>query len=280
MQVHESSLDIIKNYNAFIVDVWGVIHSSGVLFPNTQNAMLHMMSQGFVCLLSNAPRRSSKVEHFLNGIGIKKGVHYNEILTSGQAFLLHAAKFGYRSVFYLGPERDLDIFENDLNDDFTRDLEGINVTQNINDNFTDAIVTGLTNVNDISADLPTLQKLYEKNVTLSCINPDLVVPKANGGHELCAGSLALEFQKLGGNVKFFGKPYREVYELALEIIPQNSKILAIGDGIETDILGAHQMGIDSLLCLSGIHGKAVSFEGIDSFLAEHVQKPTFVCYAI
>ena len=281
MQIEKSCLEIIKNYNAFLVDVWGVIHSGGVLYPNTQNAMKAMMKQGFVLLLSNAPRKASKVASFLAGLGIEKGVHYNEILTSGQAFLFHAQKSKYKTVFYIGPDRDLDIFDadnvNDLNDDFSQDIPPqITITQNIEDNFDDAIVTGLTNQMDISIDFPRLEALLKKGVTLSCINPDIVVNNSKGEQELCAGAVAMEYKKMGGNVRYFGKPHGEVYQIALEILPQNSKILAIGDGIETDILGANNAGIDSILCKTGIHNKEILWRGIDEFLLEFPQKPNFV----
>jgi len=200
MQIQKSCLEIIKNYNAFLVDVWGVIHSGGVLYSNTQNAMKEMMKYGFVLLLSNAPRKASKVASFLAGLGIEKGVHYNEILTSGQAFLFHAQKSQYKTVFYIGPDRDLDIFDaekSDLNDDFTQDIPPqIIITQNIDDNFDDAIVTGLTSQMDISVDFPKLEELLKKGVTLSCINPDIIVNNAKGQQELCAGALAMEYKKL------------------------------------------------------------------------------------
>lgn len=267
MKIYENSLEIIKNYQGFIVDVWGVIHSSGVLYPNTQNAMQKMMECGKVILLSNAPRRASKVETFLSGIGIKKGTHYHDILTSGEAFIRHAKKSQYKQVFYIGPDKDLDIFHN----------EEIEITQNIDDNFDDAIVSGLTDVDDISKDIPILQKLLEKNIILSCINPDIVV-KVGSGHQLCAGAVAKEYEKMGGKVHYFGKPYIDVYTMVLQMfngIPQN-KILAIGDGMETDILGANNAKISSILCTTGIHEKEVFYSGIEEFLKQFQQKPDFI----
>ena len=81
---------------------------------------------------------------------------------------------------------------------------------------------------------------------------------------------------MGGNVQYFGKPYGEVYQIALEILPKNSKVLAIGDGMETDILGANNTGIDSILCKTGIHNKEILWRGIDEFLSDYPQKPNFV----
>ena len=267
MKIQQNSFEIIKNYDAFIVDVWGVIHSSGVLYKNTENAMKQMMEFGRVILLSNAPRRAKKVADFLVSIGIKPGIHYHDILTSGEAFLHHAKQSGHKTVFYLGPEKDLDVL----------DGEGIEITHNIDDAFDDAIVTGLTDVEDLKKDIPILEKLLQKSIVLSCINPDIVV-KVGNGHQLCAGALAKEYEKMGGSVKYFGKPHGEVYAMVFEMLNRvkKDKILAIGDGMETDILGANNAGIDSLLCVGGIHDREIHWKGVDEFLCEFKQKPTFV----
>ncbi len=282
MKIQQNSVGIIKNYDAFIVDVWGVIHSGGVLYKNTENAMKQMMEFGRVILLSNAPRRAKKVADFLAGIGIKPGIHYHDILTSGEAFLRHAKQSGHKTVFYLGPEKDLDIFDVDLHDDFSQDLQGkIKITRNIEDTFDDAIVTGLTDVEDLKKDIPILEKLLQKSIVLSCINPDIVV-KVGNGHQFCAGAVAKEYEKMGGSVKYFGKPHGEVYAMVFEMLNrvEKDKILAIGDGMETDILGANNAGIDSLLCVGGIHEREIHWKGVDEFLGEFKQRPTFVAESI
>ncbi len=268
MQIHKNALEIIKNYKGFIVDVWGVIHSGGVLYPNTDRTMREMFSLGKVVLLSNAPRRAKKVVDFLRGIGIKQGVHYHDILTSGEAFVSYAVKANYQKVFYVGPEKDLDVLHN----------TGIEITQNVNDNFDDAIVTGLTDDNnDLTTDIAILQTLRKNNITLSCINPDVIV-KSGNGNILCAGAVAKEYEKIGGNVKYFGKPYGEVYNMVLSSLQgvARNQVIAIGDGMETDILGANNAGIDSLLCATGIHEREISYNGINAFLQEFTQKPKFV----
>ena len=89
-----------------------------------------------------------------------------------------------------------------------------------------------------------------------CANPDLEVIRGKK-REICAGSLAQRYEELGGKVKYFGKPYKEIYEKSLKLlkIKKNNKILALGDSLRTDIAGANNFGIDSLLITSGIHQK-------------------------
>lgn len=268
MQIHKNSLEIIKNYKAFIVDIWGVIHSGGVLYPNTDRALREMVSTGRVTLLSNAPRRATKVMTFLEGIGIKQGVHYHDILTSGEAFVKLALQAGHKKVFYLGPDKDLDVLHN----------TGIEITKNVHDDFDDAIITGLTDDNnDLTSDIAILKQIRTKNIKLSCINPDKIV-KSGNGHLFCAGAVAEEYEKMGGTVNYFGKPHKEVYNMVLSSLTgiDKTQILAIGDGMETDIAGANQAGIDCILCTTGIHEREISWKGIDEFLSELEPKPTFV----
>ena len=93
-----------------------------------------------------------------------------------------------------------------------------------------------------------------------CTNPDLIVDRGSK-RELCAGSVAMVFEKMGGEVIYFGKPYSEVYNLSTD--NQNKKVLCIGDNLNTDIKGANLLNYDSLLITNGIHKKEIKEYGID-----------------
>jgi ribonucleotide monophosphatase NagD (HAD superfamily) len=93
-----------------------------------------------------------------------------------------------------------------------------------------------------------------------CTNPDLIVDKGDK-RELCAGSVAMVFEKLGGEVVYFGKPYLEVYKQSIN--NKNKKILCIGDNLNTDIKGANLQNFDSLLVSNGIHKNEIKKEGLD-----------------
>jgi ribonucleotide monophosphatase NagD (HAD superfamily) len=86
-----------------------------------------------------------------------------------------------------------------------------------------------------------------------CANPDLTV--MHGAQlALCAGALAVHYEKLGGTVRWHGKPHRSVYDSCFELlgIADRARILAIGDSLRTDIAGANGAGIDSLLIARGL----------------------------
>ena len=88
-----------------------------------------------------------------------------------------------------------------------------------------------------------------------CTNPDLIVDREET-RELCAGSVAKEFELIGGKVDYFGKPYSLVYSQSAEI--KNKNVLCIGDNLNTDIRGANNQKFDSLLILNGVHRNEIN----------------------
>ena len=99
-----------------------------------------------------------------------------------------------------------------------------------------------------------------------CTNPDLIVDRGNT-RELCAGSVAMIFEKMGGQVVYFGKPYPEVYNQSIR--NNNKKILAIGDNLNTDIRGANLLNYDCLLISNGIHKDEINNKGIEKVAKEY-----------
>ena len=72
-----------------------------------------------------------------------------------------------------------------------------------------------------------------------CANPDLIVIR--GGREIiCAGSLALRYEEIGGSVRWLGKPKAEIYEYRFRELADFDKprIAAVGDLFRTDLAGA------------------------------------------
>jgi ribonucleotide monophosphatase NagD (HAD superfamily) len=84
----------------------------------------------------------------------------------------------------------------------------------------------------------------------------------------CAGALARDYEKMGGRVVLAGKPHAPIYDLAYAELSalrggviDKARILAIGDGIATDVLGANRQGIDCLFIASGMHGETLKTAG-------------------
>jgi HAD superfamily hydrolase (TIGR01459 family) len=109
-----------------------------------------------------------------------------------------------------------------------------------------------------------LKELAGRRLPMICANPDHLVER---GNQLvyCAGALAAVYEREGGSVVYAGKPHAPIYELALETIASiagravaKDEVLAIGDGVQTDIAGAAGFGVDSVFVASGVHAPANS----------------------
>jgi len=174
----------------------------------------------------------------------------DHVFTSGEAALVYLKKnLSGKFFFHVGPPRDFDLFK-----DF-KNMKSENI-----DNCEYILCTGL--FDDYNDDLKYYKNLFEKNLEkkMICTNPDLIVDRGKV-REFCAGSVAMIFEKMGGEVVYFGKPYPEVYNLSID--NKNKKILSIGDNLNTDIKGANLLNYDSLLILNGIHKNEIEEKGIE-----------------
>ena len=227
-----------SKYDAFFIDLWGVIHNGIELYPSAIEVLenLDKLNKRFV-LISNAPRPSKSVERYLLKLQMNKSFIKN-IFTSGEAALQALKKNNYGKKFYhIGPKRD-----NDL-------IKGLEKNKTSLDKCEFILCTGLFEDKENSIDYYTnlLRKYINKKMI--CTNPDLMVHRGSQS-EYCAGTLALAFEKLGGKVVYFGKPHSEIYKFCIK---SSKNILAIGDNLRTDIRGANNMKFDSLFITNGIH---------------------------
>ena len=252
----EGFQSIVENYDLFYIDLWGVIHNgvklhSGAIF--TLKKLLEI-NKNFV-LLTNAPRPIVTVKAILEKMGMDQNL-CNHVFTSGEASLSYLKKeYKSQKFYHVGPPRDFDLF---------RDFK--NYKSNIISNCDYLLCTGLFDEQD--KDLNFYKDLLENYVDkkMICTNPDLIVDKGNK-RELCAGSVAMVFEKMGGKVVYFGKPHPEVYNQSIN--NDNKKILSIGDNLNTDIKGANLLNYDSLLISNGIHRNEIMDNGIEKISKQY-----------
>ena len=272
------TLDALTDgYKAILSDVWGVVHNGVRSSPEACAALARARSNGLaVVLITNAPRLRREVEAQLRALGVSPET-YDELVTSGDVTRdLIAA--GPRRVFHLGPERDMTIYD------------GLDV-EPVDEFEADAVVcTGLF---DDEAETPEdysemLRRLRSRDLPFICANPDIVVER---GDALiwCAGALARDYAQLGGRTLIAGKPHRPIYDAALKAADRilgrdvdRSEVLAIGDGMMTDVKGAGQAGIDVLYVSAGIHareygeGHEPDLDRLAAFLDKHGDRPVAV----
>ena len=187
--------------------------------------------------MSNAPRPAKNVEKFLLNLKMDK-MFVKTVFTSGEAALRSLEKDIYgKNFFHLGPKRDGELFKK-----FKKNKKNLEESDFI-------LCTGFLDGNEDSLDF--YKNLLKKHVkqTMVCTNPDLIVHRGPR-KEYCAGTLAAIFEKLGGKVIYFGKPYPEIYNFCTK---KNETVLVIGDNVRTDIKGANNMKFDSLFITGGIH---------------------------
>ena len=246
----EGLRSIAHKYELFYVDIWGVVHNGINIYENAIIALKEMLKlkKDFV-LLTNAPRPNINVRNFCEKLGLDKALS-KYVFTSGEAALSYLRKNLFsEKFFHVGPPRDFELFS-----DFKK-----NKTNNIED-ASYLLCTGL--FDDHDKDLNYYKELLEKHINkkMICTNPDLIVDRGNV-RELCAGSVAMVFEKMGGEVVYFGKPYPEVYNQSIDNLKK--RILSIGDNLNTDIKGANVLNYHSLLISNGVHREEIKDRGVE-----------------
>lgn len=273
--------ELMPRYDVLFCDVWGVVHNGIHAFVPAKAALQRAREAGLtVVLVTNAPRPAPLVAAQLSLLGVPDDA-YDRIVTSGDVTRELIAN-GPRRLFHLGPERDLTLYEG-LDVELVEEFEAAGV-----------VCTGFfddeVEVPEDYADM--LARFRSRNLPFICANPDIVVER---GNRLiwCAGALARDYGQLGGRTLIAGKPYRPIYEAALaaagEVRGQavdKTRVLAIGDGMLTDVKGAEQFGIDVLYISGGIHAGDYADQGIVdverllAFLDKHGSNPVATMHTL
>lgn len=232
--------DLLDAYDAFIIDLWGTVHDGKRLFPGVEERLRALKASGkTVVFLSNAPRPSNSVRILLDKLELSTQ-HYDHLITSGDLFLADVQKTPalQKPFYYIGDS----VFHEPLLAALQKPTNDLDVAAYI-------LCSAVTpNYQEI------LQAALPQEKLLVCVNPDLMVIE-DGHLSPCAGAIAQEYAQKGGPVAYYGKPHPLAYDHTFKMMgnPPKEKVLMIGDGLHTDILGANQYGIDSLLVNTGIH---------------------------
>ena len=248
------------DYPVWLCDIWGVVHNGLTRYEPAAHALSqHRKQGGIVILVTNAPRTAQDVIRHLNDLRIPSQ-SYDRVVTSDDVTQTLVKDHAKGKVYHLGPPRDLSMFAGQM-------VKKVPMAE-----AHAVLCTGLVNDNvetpDDYGDL--LSRMKELNLPMICANPDKMVRKGNR-LLYCAGSLAEKYSAMGGPVLMAGKPYEPIYTLALQIAGSiaghgidKSKVLAIGDGPETDIKGAADFSISAVLIADGVTDAS---DGLEATLA-------------
>lgn len=247
--VLQSIAPLAATADLWFVDIWGVMHNGVRPYASSVAACEAFRRQGgTILLVTNSPRPRESVARQLDGIGVARSA-YDGIVSSGDVSRSLIEDWAGEPILHIGPERDLPVFAN------LQATAGAGVA--------DAVVAVCTGLYDDEKETPAdyaemLAKLKARDIPMICANPDQKVER-DGRLIYCAGAIARAYEALGGIVSYAGKPFQPIYDLALEIGSDTrgksiakDRVLAIGDGVSTDIAGASNFGIRSVFIASGV----------------------------
>lgn len=249
--IHDGMAALAERYDAFILDLWGVLHNGVAAYPEAVDCLKALKARGKKLLvLSNAPRRAAGILERNVELGLVPEL-YDALHSSGEETWLHLKErpdAWYRDLgrrgFHLGPARDLGIREG-LEIDFVEDLAAADFI----------LLTGTHSSEDRVEDFEELlQAARARDLPMVCANPDLVVIRGST-MEICAGAIAARYEELGAEVRYHGKPHADVYRRAFALlgVEDRARIAGVGDSFRTDIAGARAAGIDGIFIAGGIH---------------------------
>ncbi|WP_127115418.1 TIGR01459 family HAD-type hydrolase [Shimia sediminis] len=283
-QIITALSEISDRYDALFVDLWGCVHNGVNAFPEAVAALkAYRQRGGIVVLVTNSPKPRAGVAVQLETFGVPQDA-YDTIATSGDSAraAMYTGAVG-ENVYFMGEwRRDEGFFE---------PLEVIDTPVTITRvplQEAEGIVCCGPFDPMANPDVNRADFLYAKTkgMKLLCANPDIVVDRGET-REWCAGALAKLYTEMGGESLYFGKPHPPIYDLARRRLAAlgtdipDSAILAIGDGVLTDIAGAMGEDIDSLFISGGLAasetktGHSPDPDALNIYLSKENSAPTF-----
>lgn len=241
-------------YDALFCDLWGCVHDGITPYPAAVAALTAFRAGGgAVVLVTNSPRPRAQVAAQLDGMGVPRAA-WDTIATSGDS--ARAAMFlgaVGRRVYFIGEDDDqafftpLQILDDALPIEKValEEAEGIVCTGPFDPMADPAVMRG------------TFLSAIARGLKLLCANPDIVVDRG-ARREWCAGALAALYTEMGGESLYFGKPHPPIYDLARRRLlalgrdVADARILAVGDGLATDVAGGMGEDIDTLFLTGGL----------------------------
>jgi len=270
---------LIERYRYFLMDLWGVVWDGGSAFPEAI-AVCHAIreSGGLIRFVSNCAEFTAEdLLGRLHAGGLTEA-ELSWLATSGQAMKrwFEQRNLAGKDVYVFGgpavhentrragasvlslPEDPLEILDNRVSDTL--------------------VIGGHYDFrwNDLKR-LVSCVRLGKLRIVLP--NPDRIVVRDNGTVDLPAGMIVQIVRNALPDVVVepIGKPYEFLFDYALETLgvgEDRSRVLMIGDSMETDILGANRSRIDSLLIGNGVHA-GQSHEEVLQLGRHYDARPTY-----
>ncbi len=276
--------DISAQYDALFVDLWGCVHNGVAALPDAVAALqaYRRDTGGAVVLVTNAPRGRAQVEKQLDRLGVARDA-WDTIATSGDSAraAMYRGVVG-RKVWFMGEAHDESFFE-----PLQVVADPVEITRVDLKEAEGIVCCGPFDPHaDPDVNRPDFLYAKQKGLKLLCANPDIVVDRGET-REWCAGALARLYTEMGGESLYFGKPHPPIYDLARRRLADlgrdvpDSRILAIGDGAQTDIRGAMGEDLDAVFISGGLAAEETKTDrqpdpdALEAYLAQETVAPQF-----
>ena len=283
-QAIRSFSEILDKYDMFILDQWGVMHDGIRGYDHAIAAINNLINENKkLTIISNSSKRKISSINSLKNLGFDKN-NFIEVMTSGE--MIWQELYNFSDKYDVKLKNCFHIYDTSKEDglDFRIGLEKFKFVDNIKDADFILACTPFQKTQPIDY-IPILNYALDMNLIMFCANPDFVtIEKNNKKNMFCMGTIADLYDHMGGKVIILGKPSKEIYLESCKNFNQIdlSRIVAVGDSLDHDILGAANFGIDSVLITSGIHKelfKNSMEKGLKNIENEKKWnfKPTYVC---
>jgi len=283
MEIINALSELRGRYDALFCDLWGCLHNGIQAFPEAVEALRGFRADGGkVVLVTNAPRPKASVAKQLELFQVPEDC-WDTIATSGDS--ARAAMFQGavgKDVWFMGDPTDQTFF-----DPLGIISDPVSIRQVPLEEAEGIVCLGPFDPHaDPAVNRPEFLLAKQKGLKLLCANPDIVVDRG-AVREWCAGALAALYEEMGGVSLYFGKPHPPIYDLArrrlaaLGPLPADARILAIGDGMMTDIKGALGEGIDVLFVTGGLAAEDTATDRqpdpaeLEAFVETHQMTPSY-----
>jgi len=247
---------LAPHYDAVLSDVWGVLHNGIAAHASAVEALrAFRRGGGRVVLITNAPRPAPPIVAMLDALGVPRDT-YDSVVSSGDVTRAMLVPYRGQTLHYVGPPRENDSL-----------FDGLDITLGPAAAARAVVVTDLDDDDETpEAYTARMTEWLARRLPMICANPDRVVEHGNR-LLYCGGALADLYEARGGMIRMAGKPYRPIYDEALRRAEaaagrplERSRILAIGDSVRTDAIGAAAAGLDFMFITGSIHA-----EELDAF---------------
>jgi HAD superfamily hydrolase (TIGR01459 family) len=247
--------DVIDRYDALLLDQWGVVHDGAKPYPGVVDCLERLRAAGkTVVILSNSGRSGEENARLIVRMGIGRGL-FGEVVSAGddaRDAILNSADPFYRALgrrcLVLAREHDGHLVDG-LGLEVVTDAERAEFLFALSIDAPRQSVRGWE---------PVLIRAAARGLPMVCGNPDLAQVTPAGTLLEATGLLAIRYAELGGTVRSHGKPSPRIYETCLRRLPcPRERIVAIGDSLPHDVLGASGAGLASILIAGGVHREAL-----------------------